>query len=132
MNIDKYKDIALRNPIGCAWYEYLDARWSQVAQRLSASQIFSKYQLPNYVGPQQVQLTQQIVGLMVWTFGFSDSYVAHGVSHLPLCKEHIQMLRTDLAQLGRKFTQAELNSNRIPLEVIIIDRLLEKWRSKIF
>lgn len=144
MKVDKYRDMALRNPIGCTWWNWLEngGGWEQVAQKLQKMGIFRYYDRAEGTFSQYLELSHLLVPIMVWDLGMSSWWLQPGVpaevAQGNVSSADFHELRADVAQVrlewgaprGVELKKGVLSG--IPLECIFIDYQLEEARNKIY
>lgn len=144
MKVDKYRDMALRNPIGCTWWNWLESGggWEQVAQKLHKMGIFKYYCRVEGSLEEYLKLSKELIPIMVWDLGMSSWWLQVGVpaevAQGDISTADFSELRRDVAQVRLEWgapNGAELKKgvlSGVPLECIFIDQQLEEARNKIY
>lgn len=156
MKIDKYRDMALRNPIGCTWWKWLSSGadmddqpgWQACARRLRNAGVLKYYGMSydSDLG-MYLKLTKELLPVMVWDIGMDSWWRLEGVpqevAQGDIRGVNMEVLRTDVINLrgtwksmyGDCCRYSSSNSSgmlgAIPVECSVLDEFLESVRPKL-
>lgn len=159
MKIDKYRDMALRNPIGCTWWKWLgngadkddQPGWRACARRLRSAGVLKYYGMSydSDLG-MYLKLTKELLPVMVWDIGMDSWWKLEGVprevAQGDIRGVDMSVLRDDVVNLRGtwksmydgdcyRYSISTSNSNgmlgAIPVECSVLDEFLESVRPKL-
>ena len=139
MKVDKYRDMALRNPIGCTWWSWLDSNgglgWRKVAQRVRVMGVARYYGFDRDCDVEKVEeVVKKVLPIMVWDIGMDSWWLTSGIPKEVAQGDpkiaNLVGLREDILRLRREFGGSSRTGmfGRVPAECSYIDDYLENVR----
>lgn len=148
MKVDKYRDMALRNPIGCTWWSWLggpDGKgegWRKVAQRVRMMGVARYYGFDRDCDVEKVEeVVKKVLPIMVWDIGMDSWWLKQGIprevaqgdpkiANLVGLREDILRLRREFGSLSGSVDRSSTRGmfGRVPAECSYIDDYLENVR----
>ena len=141
MRVDKYVDMALRNPQGLAWWN-LCSDYKDLTRWLRIKGCFKYYGFVDCIGirdtqvsSRELQLVKKLVAIAVWDIGMNSWWNRPGVPTMDYRVEDTYQLERDLRALRLEYTNGErVRGGFIGgqlTEMVYLDMWLETYRKQV-